>query len=137
MIIMAAVDDRMGMLFHNRRQSQDKVLREHILTLTEGKELWMNEYSAKQFAGAEERLTVSEEFLAEAGPGAFCFVENVSLAEVLPRVERVVLFRWNRAYPGDFFFDLPLTDGSWKITQTEDFVGSSHECITMEVFNHG
>ena len=34
MIIIAAVDDRNGMMFNHRRQSQDKVLREKILSLT-------------------------------------------------------------------------------------------------------
>ena len=49
MIIIAAVDDRNGMMFNHRRQSQDKVLREKILSLTAGKLLWMDHYSAKQF----------------------------------------------------------------------------------------
>ena len=46
MILVAAVDDRMGLCFHGKRQSQDKGLREKILTLFAGKKLWMNVYSA-------------------------------------------------------------------------------------------
>ena len=36
MRVIVAVDDRNGMLFHNRRQSQDRVLRERILSMTQG-----------------------------------------------------------------------------------------------------
>ena len=37
LILIAAVDDRYGMMFHQRRQSQDRILREKILTMTKGK----------------------------------------------------------------------------------------------------
>ncbi len=47
MIIMICLDDRGGMLFNKRRQSQDVLLRQQILTETAGGRLWMNSYSAK------------------------------------------------------------------------------------------
>ena len=62
-----------------------------------------------------------------------CFVENISVASAAERVEQVYLFHWNRAYPGDLFFDLPLEDG-WELTLEEEFPGSSHETITLEVY---
>ena len=34
MILMICVDDKNGMLFHNRRQSRDRALTGHILHLT-------------------------------------------------------------------------------------------------------
>ena len=46
MIIMICLDDRGGMLFNKRRQSQDVLLRQQILTETAGGRLWMNSYSA-------------------------------------------------------------------------------------------
>lgn len=135
MILVAAVDDRMGLCFHGRRQSQDKGLREKILTLFTGKKLWMNAYSAKQFAkdAGAETIHVAEDFLTQAGTGEICFVENISAASAAERVEQVYLFHWNRAYPGDLFFDLPLEDG-WELTLEEEFSGSSHENITLEVY---
>ena len=135
MILVAAVDDRMGLCFHGKRQSQDKGLREKILTLFAGKKLWMNEYSAKQFAkdAGTEAIHVAENFLTQAGAGEVCFVENISVASAAERVEQVYLFHWNRADPGDLFFDLPLEDG-WELTLEEEFPGSSHETITLEVY---
>ena len=34
MIVITVIDDNMGMMFNNRRQSQDCILREQILALT-------------------------------------------------------------------------------------------------------
>ena len=48
MIAVVCVDDRNGMLFHHRRQSQDRLLREDLLSRCPGR-LWMNAYSAKLF----------------------------------------------------------------------------------------
>ena len=53
MILIVAVDDRNGMTFNHRRQSQDKRLRERILSITKKGKLWMNAYSHKQFVDFE------------------------------------------------------------------------------------
>lgn len=136
MILIVAVDDRNGMMFNQRRQSQDKVLREKILSLVCGRKLWMNAYSHKQFgvSAGEDQIQEDERFLEKAGDGEYCFVENVAISPFRNRIEKVVLFKWNRAYPGDFFFDIDLRDGTWALKGTEDFIGSSHEKMTMEVY---
>ena len=136
MQIIAVIDDGGGMMFNHRRQSQDRVLRTRILELTESSRLWMNAYSRKQFADADdERITVDENFLEKANDGDFCFVENAPVLPVLERVERVILFHWNRAYPSDTRLDLDLSAPDWTLVETEDFPGSSHEKITKEVFD--
>ena len=71
MILIVCVDDHNGMMFNHRRQSQDRVLRADILELTDGKKLWMNAYSRKQFAESDaEKILVDETFLDAAGDGA-------------------------------------------------------------------
>lgn len=137
MILIVAVDDNNGMMFNKRRQSQDRVLRKHILSLSSQSRLWINHYTEKQFAQDgifAEHLNVDDAFLNEAAPGEYCFVEDVSVAQYEKWVEKIILFRWNRKYPGDFHFDIDLSSGAWKLTSTEDFPGSSHEKITMEVY---
>lgn len=137
MIIIAAVDDRNGMMFNHRRQSQDKVLREKILSLTTGKLLWMDHYSAKQFDGCTApQLNIDDRFMWEAAPGEYCFVEDTSVAHFEKWAEQIILFKWNRKYPGDFYFDIDVQKPEWKLSHTEDFSGSSHGKITMEVYDH-
>lgn len=134
MIVIVTLDDRDGMMFNHRRQSQDKVLRERILRMTVGKKMWMNHYTEKQFPNAAEcpQINVSDNFLSEAGPGEYCFVENESLAPFARWIEGLIVYRWNRAYPGDQKFDLSLEQ--WRMVSSVDFPGNSHEKITEEVY---
>lgn len=131
MIAIVCVDDKNGMMFNHRRQSQDRVLREHVLQEAKDASVWMNAYSAKQFADVNPaRLTVCEDFLEQAGNGEICFVEDRDLRPYLDRIEEIILYQWNRAYPADFRFEVDLS--RWKLEETEEFSGSSHEKITRE-----
>ena len=137
MILIVAVDDSLGVSFNRRRQSQDRVLRDKILSLTKGKRLWVTPYTAQQFESVSEHpeLNVSENPLTEAVAGEYAFVENMLVGEYIRWVEKIVLFRWNRAYPSDLKFDIDVTDNAhWRLVQTEDFAGYSHDKITMEVY---
>ena len=133
MIVAICVDDRNGMLFHRRRQSQDRVQREDLLRFCRGRTLWMNSYSAPLFAGHEQEITVDGDFLDKAGEGACCFVEDRPLAEYAHRLEGILLYRWNRAYPADVYLDLDVSAGFTLISR-EEFTGSSHETITREFY---
>ena len=135
MIIIACVDDNLGMMFNHRRQSQDQILRERVLEATKDSKLWMNHYSAKQFPeNAAPQINVDDSFMSEAGSGEYCFVENCDVTPCLRWVEMIILYRWNRSYPSDQAFSINLSTREWKLIHTEDFAGSSHERITEEIY---
>ena len=131
MILIVCVDDAGGLGFNRRRQSQDRALRARMLE--KWGRLWMNAYSAGQFA-KEDPVTADEDFLEKAGPGDTCFAEGPAAAAVLDRAEKLVLYRWNRKYPADCHFPLDLEARGWRLEETADFAGSSHEKITEEVY---
>ena len=131
--MIACVDGRNGMAFHNRRQSQDRLARWDILKEAGRAPLWVNVVTARQFTdGQQSRLRIDEAFLDRAGSGEFCFVEDRSVKPYETRIEQVILYRWNRAYPADLYWDLPL-DG-WTLERREEFPGYSHKIITKEVY---
>ena len=133
MIVIACVDDRMGMLFNRRRQSQDAALRQRLLERAAGRPVWMSEYSARQFADCPaNNIRVSDHCADRAGPGELWFVEDGRELIGARGAEELVLYRWNRRYPGDVTFPWPLT--GWTLTETADFPGTSHEKITEEVY---
>lgn len=135
MIAIVCLDDRDGMGFNGRRQSRDVRLREKVLEMAAGRRLWMAPCSADQFGPeGEGRICVSASFLEEAGSGDCVFVEDRALAPFAERLEQLVVFRWNRVYPGDRYLDLDLAKGPWRKTEEQDFPGKSHERITMEVY---
>ena len=98
----------------------------------------MNAYTFKLFKDAQPAdIRVDEDFLKKAGPGELCFAETVSPGAYLApegqcQIERIVLFKWNRRYPGDVYFDIDLK--RFNLIRSEDFAGSSHEKITMEIY---
>lgn len=138
MRVIVIIDNKGGMMFNHRRQSQDQVLRRKILSLTKGKKLWMNEYSYQQFQQdcTGETIKQAEDFLNRAGEEEYCFAEGQALRPFLDKITELIVFRWNRDYPGDVFLDLDMSDGSWKLLHMEEFPGFSHEKITLEVYKH-
>ncbi len=135
MKIIVCLDDKGGMLFHHRRQSADSAVRRRIAALCSGKKLWMNPYSAAQFAADSlPDICVDDRFLQKAQPGEFCFVEDTPLGPYEAEIESITVYHWNRVYPADLYFDIPLQDHGWRCEETEEFTGTSHERITMEVY---
>ena len=132
MHIIVCLDNRNGMGFNHRRQSQDKALREHIFAAVKGSKLWMNGYSARQFVDCSGDICVEENFLELAKPGEYCFVENCDILPVIDRIESYIVYRWNREYPADVYFPQQLLAGNCT---REDFSGNSHKILTKEVYS--
>ena len=130
--VILTLENRNGMLFNHRRLSRDRRVCEKILDYSNEKELWMNAYSRKLFTDLTDinSIQVDEEFLDKSQ--SICFVENQDITPYLPKIDTLVLFQWNRDYPADFFFTVDLSQ--WNLISTEDFEGTSHEKITMEVY---
>jgi len=118
------------MAFNHRRQSRDRVLIERVEELTAGRKLWMAPYSRKLFSN--ENVVVSVGYLAEAGPDDYCFAELDDVKPYENQVQKTIVFRWNRRYPCDLRFEFDLSN--WRLVASEEFSGSSHEKITMEVY---
>lgn len=133
MIAIVCVDDNNGMIFNNRRQSRDKTLNERIIEMADGQPIWMSTYSFKLFEDFNcTNINADDEFLSKAAPGEYCFVEKEDLTPYGDKIEKLILFRWNRDYPYDKTFDIALQ--TWKQEMTDEFPGNSHEKITMEVY---
>ena len=137
MNIIVCLDDNGGMLFNQRRQSRDKILLEDMLNMVEEKsrKLWIAPFSEKLLKSYMEKrpfVTVDENYLDKAEAQDFCFVENETLKKWNEKIDSIILYRWNRVYPADTYFDVDLS--SWQLVSTGEFAGASHERITKEVY---
>lgn len=133
MNVIICIDINSGVLFNHRRQSKDCVVRQHIKRITNTHNLWMNQYTYKQFLDMDiPQINIAENFLELAGSGDYCFVENVDISPYISKIDRIILFKWNRIYPSDTFLSLDLSE--WTLENTEDFVGHSHDKITKEIY---
>ncbi len=135
MNIIVCLDDKNGMMFNKRRQSQDKILRNNIKELVKTNNLFMNEYSYKLYKDIDSgNIKVCENFLDECSIGDFCLIENKEVKNYLNNINEIVVYKWNKLYPSDFYFDINLNTSSWELINTEEFEGSSHEKITKETY---
>ena len=127
MIAIVCVDHHLGMMFHNRRQSQDRKLREKIKEITPS--LTMNAYSYTLYQDVFKDAYVVEDFFNADG---YCLFENTSVKQYENIIEELYIFNWNRDYPADFYLDIDLEQ--YECLYEEEFVGTSHEKITLRKY---
>ena len=125
MTLILCVDDRGGLSFNGRRQSQDRRVREDLLTMAAGGALWMDDYSRRQFTERDPAARAAE------GDG-LCLLELQDPEAALERADRLVLYRWGRHYPADRRLDLP--PAGWRLEGQTEFPGRSHDMITKEIY---
>lgn len=133
MKLIFCLDDRNGMMFNRRRQSQDRELRKRILETLDGKTLVASPYSAKQFVEGGNIL-ISENPQKEAHGNVY-FVEDLPFS--LEGVKEITVYRWNRHYPSDVKFTVDLTSNGFILDTVYEFQGNSHEKITEEKYKKG
>ena len=134
MKLIFCIDDKKGMMFFGKRQSQDSVLREWIINHTSGNKLWMSSYSAKQFSD-QTNYVVDDNYISTAMVGDYCFVEDKGYS--LDNVSEIILCKWNRKYQADKVFDIDLKANGFKKVSSEDIKGTSHDKITIETYKKG
>ena len=145
MTLILCVDDRGGLSFNGRRQSQDRRVREDLLTMAAGGTLWMDGYSRRQFTEPEAAaIQVDRDPAARAAEGdGLCLLELQDPEAALERAEfsnlgllgegeQLVLYRWGRHYPADRRLDLPPK--GWRLEGRTEFPGRSHDMITKEIY---
>lgn len=129
MKIFICLDDENGIMFNNRRQSRDgKVVEDVIKTVGENT-LFIDEYSQTLFNGFEN-VVVADKFRDEG----FFFIENRNIEEFCEKISVFTVYRWNRKYPNDFALSFNIEDKGFKLFETSEFEGTSHEKITKEVW---
>ena len=89
-------------------------------------------YRVRNYLYDKLQRQAAADFLEQAGEGEYCFVENTGLQAVEAKIEKIIVFWWNRHYPSDRKFDLDLS--KWNKVSEEEFAGYSHEKITKEVY---
>ena len=136
MILIVCVDEKNGMMFNNRRQSKDRILSEHILKIVDNKKIWMNSYSKSAFEGQESlNIAVDDNFIEKINKDEYCFVENIDVNTIINKVDKIILYNWNRHYPADRYFNINLEE--WVVDSENEFQGSSHEKISEKVYVRG
>lgn len=146
MKVIVCVDNNGGMSFNDRRQSKDEKVITATISMTQNinpkdhNRLWMNAYTARMFGFGRRKyasldIMVDEDFLAHADrENDYCFVEVGSLKEYADKIDTLIIFRWNRTYPADTFFDLDARIPAWQCVEIDKLYAETHPEMTLEIY---
>ena len=136
MILIACVDEKNGMLFSGKRQSRDKILMQHIIEKTKNSKLYINSFSKNLFDTYEkDSIIIDDNPIKNINENDYYFIENIQPSIFLDKVNKIILYSWNRHYPADQYFDISLDE--WVVESQYDFIGSSHDKITERIYIRG
>ena len=133
MTVVVCVDEQGGILFNHRRVSSDRAAIGNLLEYIGDMPLYMSQYSSKLFPDVA-RICVCNDYLERAGGEDAVFLEETAPDAFWNKVQRLIVYRWNRLYPSDVQFPLEYLSGKCKLESSFDFAGNSHERITREVY---
>lgn len=125
MILITCIDNSNGIMFNKRRVSKDALLIERLKGITKENKIYVSEYSKPLFDGFDN-LVLSIENLTN---NDFYFLED---EDYNGNIDKIIIYKWNRDYPADKYFDIGLS--SYELISTQDFQGSSHDLITEEIY---
>ncbi len=132
MTAVVCLDNNNGLLFNNRRQSRDSEVISDIKELTKGKIL-ITPFSEQLFNGFGGEVIISRDGFTSAEEDDFCFLENINPNDLKDKIKMLVVYYWNRSYPSDFLCTLDFN--MYKVCDTKDFAGNSHEKITRIIYD--
>ena len=133
MTLVFCTDDNSGVAFNDRRQSRDSKLIDDLYQTFES--VLIGEYSAPLFAGRPATLCADP--VAQARERDAVFLEKTDTAALLDKADELVIYKWNRRYPADLYFTGDPAACGFSLSEESDFVGSSHEQITRQVWRRG
>lgn len=129
MKVIICLDDNNGMLFNNRRQSRDSAVLEDVFASLGEEKLNIFQFSQKLFDSFGDRVSICITLMEQ---GTY-FIENIDLKSYEGSIDEIVVYRWNRVYPADFYCEIDL--GAFNVVSEGEFPGSSHEKITKIVYS--
>ena len=132
MTAIVCIENRGGILFLKRRVSRDSAVIADIARYAE--QLFLTPYSLPLFEGANIETAVSDTPIESALPNGFAFIESGEIEKKLSLISRLIIYKWNRRYPSDVKLGFEPSERGFSLCETGEFVGSSHEKITKEIY---
>lgn len=142
MKIIVCIDKNNGMLFNNRRTSRDREVIKDIVNNCSDANIWVKEYSKELFEDylddnnlgslEDNNIVVDEQYLLKIEDRDYCFIEDREIINYTDKVEKVIIYRWNRDYPADVYYEFDYNQ--FSLEETSEIKGYSHDIITKEIY---
>lgn len=129
MKVIICLDDNSGMIFGGKRQSRDSKVLEDIKN--ENEKVVILPFSEKLIAPSGINYEIKND-ISQLQGGECVFIESINPQELEGKISTLVVYKWNRKYLSDMKCTLDLK--AFKLESRSEFVGSSHDKITKEVY---
>ena len=135
--VMVYFDPELIQTMADRSAAKRQNFRELLSAAEEGSldaayRLGLNYYEGSDGAPKDEAQALR--WLTKAAEGEVCFVENLPIAPFAERIEAMVLYDWDRAYPADVHLDLDPAAAGFTLKEERSFPGTSHEKIIRKIY---
>ncbi len=127
MKIILCIDDNNGLKFNGKRLSRDRMIYEDIMSYVNTLQI------DKEAKILFEEDVVNIYKTINVTSDDYYFVEDNGFINYLSQINEIVLYYWNRRYPADTYFDKNILL-EFKLKESKEFKGFSHEKITKEVY---
>lgn len=78
-------------------------------------------------------MYIDDNFLDQAEAEDYCFVENTDITPYIDRIDKIILYKWNKTFSSELKFDVSILK-DYKIVSKESFLGSFHLRITEVIY---
>lgn len=127
MNLIVCIDNNNGIMFNQRRVSRDSKVIEDILNMTKNSKIMCSKYTSNMFASKKNIIEIKE----VTEQDGFYFHEDLKPNSDI-KYNKIIVYNWNRDYPSDEIFTHDLS--AYKLLETKEFPGSSHEKITRNIY---
>ncbi len=132
MLVAYCIDNNGGLIFNNRRLSRDKALCDDFVSTARNK-IYAQDYSKTLFESYFSVSYAQNPFDISSDDDSV-FIESLALSPYTDRIDKIYVYKWNRDYPSDMKIDIdPLALG-FKLADTVEFKGNSHDKISKEIY---
>ncbi len=132
MLVAYCIDNNNGLMFNGRRVSRDKAVYDDYISAARNK-IYAQRYS-EDILGSYASVVFSDNPFDDAGDNDSVFVESLSIMPYISKIDKIYVYKWNRDYPSDLQVDIDPAALGFKLLETVDFPGNSHDRITKEIY---
>lgn len=132
MVIVACIDKSGNIALNTNGQLNHIIFLVRLKVVSNEALLYMNSNSNLQF-GFYPMIMVDDDFLDIAEEDSYCFVEDTDITPYINRIDKIILYKWNKNFSSKFKFDTSILD-NFSIVSNKCFYGETFLKISEEIY---
>ena len=132
MVIVACIDKSGNIALNTNGQLNHIIFWVRLKVVSNEALLYMNFNSSRQF-GYYPMKMIDDDFLDIAGEDSYCFVEDTDITPYIDRIDKIILYKWNKKFSSKFEFDKSILD-NFSVVSKKSFYGEPFLKISEIVY---